>query len=121
MASSLTSYIGRLRSSTGGHSVGASGAVYACFAAVATLYPGTCATICFVVLHAVTKTAPAFTGVHLRRSCFIAVLSVSLMTSLACTSDSVRLDLACRHHSADHFSSWGVHTDGDGAAIHDER
>ena len=40
MVSSLTSYVGRLRSLRGGHSLGASGAVYACFAAIALLYPG---------------------------------------------------------------------------------
>lgn len=56
MASSLTSYIGRLRSFKGGYSLGASGAVYACFAAVAILYPGTCAALCIVVLHAATQT-----------------------------------------------------------------
>lgn len=42
MVSSLTSYAGRLRSLKGGHSLGASGAVYACFAAIALLYPGLC-------------------------------------------------------------------------------
>ena len=40
MVSSLTSYAGRLRSLKGGHSLGASGAVYACFAGMAILYPG---------------------------------------------------------------------------------
>ena len=40
MLSSLTSYAGRLRSLKGGHSLGASGAVYACFAGMAILYPG---------------------------------------------------------------------------------
>ena len=40
MVSSLTSYAGRLRSLKGGHSLGASGAVYACFASMAILYPG---------------------------------------------------------------------------------
>jgi membrane associated rhomboid family serine protease len=40
LGSSLTSYVGRLRQSTGGRSLGASGAVYACFAATAVLHPG---------------------------------------------------------------------------------
>ncbi|CAK0743348.1 hypothetical protein CVIRNUC_001463 [Coccomyxa viridis] len=48
MVSSLTSYAGRLRSLKGGHSLGASGAVYACFAAIALLYPAATAQFIFL-------------------------------------------------------------------------
>ena len=40
MASSMTSYLARLRRGSGGRSLGASGAVYACFAATALVHPG---------------------------------------------------------------------------------
>ena len=40
MASSLVAYLARLRRATGGRSLGASGAVYACFAATALMHPG---------------------------------------------------------------------------------
>lgn len=39
MASSLVAYLARLRRATGGRSLGASGAVYACFAATALMHP----------------------------------------------------------------------------------
>lgn len=40
LASSLSSYAGRLRRGTGGKSLGSSGAVYACLAATALQHPG---------------------------------------------------------------------------------
>ena len=51
MVSSLTSYAGRLRSLKGGHSLGASGAVYACFAGMAILYPGMHAIVLPLCVH----------------------------------------------------------------------
>ncbi len=40
LASSMTAYLARLRRGSGGRSLGASGAVYACFAATALMHPG---------------------------------------------------------------------------------
>ena len=73
MVSSLTSYAGRLRSLKGGHSLGASGAVYACFAGMAILFPG---------MHAL-----------LPHACTLIVVSSCSCSTQLCSPAHPRIDL----------------------------